>query len=235
MLQYRYEKEDIILKSDRYISDSEFNEILIPFQVNHAMSLVTIGNYFPTMDVLFQPIDFNGVVNYKSNNISIYIKIKNGKFEPSDKIPAITYHDKRFDGHFAQYFFEDNNRLKNVNTGFHYNHRNNKIYEIMGNSIDYDNVKTTEDMILASRTIVLNGKMFIPSQPTVVVVENCSYNNKQKKYYYSYNGIYSRSYNDFAEQWIKEHNKHPDFLSKDDLEFMALEFKFNRKHYVISI
>jgi hypothetical protein len=218
MLQYRYERLNLIIKSDRFLYDTDIDDMFIP--IAPPKLTFVIGNYIPVNSVLFQPVGFSGTVKYDYLGVKIYIKIKNGRFEESSKIPAINF---RKHGLVVHYFFDETG-LQNV---YYQTSYGTKVFETFGKTIEYDALKDNNNLtILQTTSIILNGKIFVPSRPATLVKD---YRNNAE-YAFSYNGIYSRSYNDYVKKWMEKHNKRFDLLTEDDYNFMQLEYKFERKH-----
>jgi hypothetical protein len=228
MLRYRYERLNVIIKSDRFLSEYDLDDMFIP--TTPPKPTFVIGNYFPTSSLLFQPVNFTGTVKYDYLGLKIYIKVKNGKFEESSKIPAI---DFRKNGFIVHYFFGESG-LQNAYCETSYR---SKVFETFDKTIDYDNIKNNDDLtMLHTASVIMNGKIFIPSKPATIIEDKYDYARRNKSdYLYSYNGIYSRSYNEYVKSWIEKHNKRFDLLTEEDFNFMQLEYKFERKHNAVSI
>lgn len=227
MLSYRYEIYDSIIKSDRPLSDIE---TMFTVPNLKPQPYLDIANYLVSNNVFFEPNgEFNGTLTYRNKSHRIYAKIKDGKFESSKNTPAISYTRH---AHFTSLYF-DNEGLKHST---YVDARGNKIYETFEKTVDYDYINNGQFFFrdLDTRTVYENGKVYITSKPATFIINDYLKRNTCK-YYYSYNGIYDTEYNKYVESWIEKNNKTHDLITQDDLNFMQLEYKFERKANAVQL
>jgi hypothetical protein len=226
MLSYRYEKHGLIIKSDRYLSDSDFDNMFIPTKLLPAS--FNIGNYIPSINSIFQPYKFTGTVSGKLLNgqKSIYMRIEDGNFSNSHKYPAIVC-DYRFTK--TQFYFSDNKLKKS------FSEIRQKVLEKLEENfddiIDLNSIpESLYGIIVPTFTVIIDGKIFITSTYSSII----DYKNSVRKIY-SYRGIYDFSFNNFVQDWIANHGLYLETMTKEDYKFMQLEYKLSRKKNVIQI
>jgi hypothetical protein len=223
MLSYKYERDNIIIKSDRSLSHSDINDMLVPAS-SQSISFMHVGNCIYPNNLLFQPVDFTGTLTCSKNTKRIYMNIVDGKFRPSLKIPAIDVKDSYYKTHF---FFDEDNQLNHVHTSSN----SADVYETFEKKIKLESSKIDGTLMRSTSTVLLNDEIFIPVKPLTMVQKF----RNSKEHIFPYNGRYIKDFDEFAKKWLKEHNKDINCLDQSDYDIMHFEYKLERKKYAISV
>ncbi len=223
MLSYRYERENIIIKSDRSLSKSDIDDMFVPVEYTDVAFLY-LGNSVRYDNLIFQPVDFTGTMTYSHKNRKVYMNIMDGKFKPSLKIPAIDFKD---DYRRTFFFFDEDNQLNNV----HNSTRDVDNYESFEKKIKLEPVKLDGTLMRSTCTVLLNDEIFIPVKPMFRVHKS----GNKKEHIFPYNGRYIKEFDDFVKNWLKEHEKDINRLEQTDYDIMHFEYKLERKKYAISV
>ncbi len=223
MLSYRYERENIIIKSDRSLSKSDIDDMFVPVEYTDV-AFLRVGNSIRYNNSIFQPIDFTGTVTYSDKVRKVYMNIVDGKFKPSLKIPAIDFKDTYYRTFF---FFDENNQLNNVHTSS----RDVEVYETYEKKIKLEPMNLAGTLMRTTSTVLLNDEIFIPVKPMFRVHKS----GYKKEHIFPHNGRYIKEFDDFVKNWLKEHEKDINRLEQTDYDIMHFEYKLERKKYAISV